>query len=202
MKIPIEYLHRHQNCLVNQREVGADTRSFAVALKYALRQDPDVVLVGEMRDLETVSEALNISETGHLTFATLHTNSCAETINRVIDVFPVNQQEQIRVTLSFVLQGVVSQQLVPRIGGGRCLATEIMVCTPAIRALIRDDKIHQVYSMLQSGQKYGMKTMNMSLSELYLTRKITIGEAMSRSSNVQELNEMLSRVQSVADVHR
>jgi len=199
---PIEYLHRHQNCLVNQREVGADTRSFAIALKYALRQDPDVVLVGEMRDLETVSEALNISETGHLTFATLHTNSCAETINRVIDVFPVNQQEQIRVTLSFVLQGVVSQQLIPRIGGGRCLATEIMVCTPAIRALIRDDKIHQVYSMLQSGQKYGMKTMNMSLAELYLSRKITIGEAMSRSSNVQELNEMLSRVQSVAEVHR
>jgi twitching motility protein PilT len=139
---------------------------------------------------------LNISETGHLTFATLHTNSCAETINRVIDVFPVNQQEQIRVTLSFVLQGVVSQQLVPKIGGGRALCTEIMVCTPAIRALIRDDKIHQVYSMLQSGQKYGMKTMNMSLADLYLKHKITIGEAMARSSNVQELNEMLSRVQS------
>lgn len=197
---PIEYLHRHQNCLVNQREVGADTKSFAAALKYALRQDPDVVLVGEMRDLETVSEALNISETGHLTFATLHTNSCAETINRIVDVFPVNQQEQIRVTLSFVLQGVVSQQLVPKIGGGRALATEILVCTPAIRALIRDDKIHQVYSMMQSGQKYGMKTMNMSLAELYLSRKITIGEAMTRSSNVQELNEMLSRVQSVSEV--
>lgn len=193
---PIEYLHRHQRSLVNQREVGADTRAFAVALKYALRQDPDVVLVGEMRDLETVSEALNISETGHLTFATLHTNSCAETINRIIDVFPVNQQEQIRVTLSFVLQGVICQQLVPRIGGGRVLAAEIMVCTPAIRALIRDDKIHQIYSMLQSGQKYGMKTMNMSLADLYFARKITIGEAMARSSNVQELNEMLSRAQS------
>ncbi len=199
---PIEYLHRHQGCLVNQREVGADTRSFAAALKYALRQDPDVVLVGEMRDLETVSEALNISETGHLTFATLHTNSCAETINRIIDVFPVNQQEQIRVTLSFVLQGVVSQQLIPRIGGGRVLATEIMACTPAIRALIRDDKIHQIYSMLQAGSKYGMKTMNMSLADLYLQRKITIGEAMGRSSNVQELNEILSRVQNVAEVHR
>jgi len=196
---PIEYLHRHQNCLVNQREVGSDTKSFAIALKYALRQDPDVVLVGEMRDLETISEALNISETGHLTFATLHTNSCAETINRFVDVFPTNQQEQIRVTLSFVLQGVVSQQLVPRIGGGRVLATEVMMCTPAVRALIRDDKIHQIYSMIQSGQKYGMRTMNMSLAELHLSRKITIGEAMARSSNVQELNEMLSRVQTAAE---
>ncbi len=196
---PIEYLHRHQSSLVNQREVGSDTKSFAVALKYALRQDPDVVLVGEMRDLETVSEALNISETGHLTFATLHTNSCAETINRIVDVFPTNQQEQIRVTVSFVLQGVVSQQLVPRIGGGRVLATEVMICTPAVRALIRDDKIHQIYSMIQSGQKYGMRTMNMSLAELYLARKITIGEAMARSSNVQELNEMLSRAQTAAE---
>jgi twitching motility protein PilT len=196
---PIEYLHRHQSCLVNQREVGSDTKSFAIALKYALRQDPDVVLVGEMRDLETVSEALNISETGHLTFATLHTNSCAETINRIVDVFPTNQQEQIRVTVSFVLQGVVSQQLVPKIGGGRVLATEVMICTPAVRALIRDDKIHQIYSMIQAGQKFGMRTMNMSLAELYLSRKITIGEAMARSSNVQELNEMLSRVQTAAD---
>jgi twitching motility protein PilT len=196
---PIEYLHRHQNCLVNQREVGSDTKSFAIALKYALRQDPDVVLVGEMRDLETVSEALNISETGHLTFATLHTNSCAETINRIIDVFPTNQQEQIRVTVSFVLQAVVSQQLVPRIGGGRVLATEVMICTPAVRALIRDDKIHQIYSMIQAGQKFGMRTMNMSLAELHLSRKITIGEAMARSSNVQELNEMLSRVQTATE---
>jgi len=196
---PIEYLHRHQNCLVNQREVGSDTKSFAIALKYALRQDPDVVLVGEMRDLETISEALNISETGHLTFATLHTNSCAETINRIVDVFPTNQQEQIRVTVSFVLQGVVSQQLVPRIGGGRVLATEVMMCTPAVRALIRDDKIHQIYSMIQAGQKFGMRTMNMSLAELYLSRTITIGEAMARSSNVQELNEMLSRVQTAAE---
>ena len=196
---PIEYLHRHQSCLVNQREVGSDTKSFAIALKYALRQDPDVVLVGEMRDLETISEALNISETGHLTFATLHTNSCAETINRIVDVFPTNQQEQIRVTVSFVLQGVVSQQLVPRIGGGRVLATEVMMCTPAVRALIRDDKIHQIYSMIQAGQKFGMRTMNMSLAELHLSRKITIGEAMARSSNVQELNEMLSRVQTATE---
>jgi twitching motility protein PilT len=142
---------------------------------------------------------LNISETGHLTFATLHTNSCAETINRIVDVFPTNQQEQIRVTVSFVLQGVVSQQLVPKIGGGRVLATEVMICTPAVRALIRDDKIHQIYSMIQAGQKFGMRTMNMSLAELYLSRKITIGEAMARSSNVQELNEMLSRVQTAAD---
>jgi twitching motility protein PilT len=178
---PIEYLHRHQSCLVNQREVGSDTKSFAIALKYALRQDPDVVLVGEMRDLETISEALNISETGHLTFATLHTNSCAETINRIVDVFPTNQQEQIRVTVSFVLQGVVSQQLVPRIGGGRVLATEVMMC------------------MIQAGQKFGMRTMNMSLAELHLSRKITIGEAMARSSNVQELNEMLSRVQTATE---
>jgi twitching motility protein PilT len=157
------------------------------------------VLFRSMRDLETVSEALNISETGHLTFATLHTNSCAETINRIVDVFPTNQQEQIRVTVSFVLQGVVSQQLVPRIGGGRVLATEVMICTPAVRALIRDDKIHQIYSMIQAGQKFGMRTMNMSLAELHLSRKITIGEAMARSSNVQELNEMLSRVQTATE---
>ncbi len=195
---PIEYLHRHQNCLVNQREVGADTKSFAAALKYALRQDPDVVLIGEMRDLETVTQALNISETGHLAFATLHTNSCAETMNRIIDVFPTNQQEQVRVTLSFVLQGVVSQVLIPKIGGGRVLACEMMACTPAIRALIRDDKIHQIYSMIQSGQKYGMRTMNMSLANLYLSRKITIGEAMARSSNVGELNEIIARAQGVA----
>ncbi|MFH2057114.1 MAG: type IV pilus twitching motility protein PilT [bacterium] len=195
---PIEYLHRHQNCLINQREVGADTKSFASALKYALRQDPDVVLIGEMRDLETVTSALNISETGHLAFATLHTNSCAETINRIVDVFPTNQQEQVRVTLSFVLQGVVSQVLIPKIGGGRVLACEVMTCTPAVRALIRDDKIHQLYSMIQSGQKYGMRTMNMSLASLYLSRKITIGEAMARSSNVQEFNEIVSRAQGVA----
>ncbi len=190
---PIEYLHRHMNCIVNQREVYSDTGSFATALKYALREDPDVVLIGEMRDLETIEAAIRISETGHLAFATLHTNSAAETINRIIDVFPTNQQDQIRVTLSFVVQAVVVQQLIPRIGGGRVLATEILVATPAVRAVIRDDKTHQIYSMIQSGQKFGMNTMNDCLAELYLTRKITIGDALARSSNRAELNEMLSR---------
>lgn len=190
---PIEYLHRHINCIINQREVAADTKSFGEALKYALREDPDVVLIGEMRDLETIESAIKISETGHLAFATLHTNSAAETVNRIIDVFPSNQQDQVRVTLSFVLQAIVVQQLIPRIGGGRCLATEVLVATPAIRAIIRDDKTHQIYSMIQSGQKYGMRTMNDSLAELYLTRKITVGDALSRSSNPTELNEMLSR---------
>lgn len=192
---PIEYLHRHQNSIVNQREVHSDTQSFASALKYALREDPDVVLVGEMRDLETVEAALNISETGHLAFATLHTNSAPESITRIVDIFPSNQQEQIRVTVSFVLQAVVSQQLIPRVGGGRVLGLEILICTPAIRALIRDDKLHQIYSLMQAGQKYGMKTMNMSLAELYLARKITLGEAMGRSQNVQELNELLNMKQ-------
>lgn len=195
---PIEYLHRHNNCLVNQREVFSDTPSFASALKYALREDPDVVLVGEMRDLETIEAALNISETGHLAFATLHTNSAAETINRIIDVFPTNQQEQIRVTLSFTLQAVIAQQLIPRMGGGRTMALEIMACTPAIRAIIRDDKIHQIYSMIQSGQKYGMRTMNMSLAELYRTGKITLNDCLGRSSDSQELNEMLSKQSSPA----
>ncbi len=190
---PIEYLHRHNCALINQREVYSDTASFASALKYALREDPDVVLIGEMRDLETTDAALTISETGHLVFATLHTNSCAESINRIIDIFPSNQQEQVRVVLSFVLQAVVTQQLIPKIGGGRVLGLEIMVCTPAIRALIRDDKIHQIYSMIQAGQKYGMKTMNQSLSELYLNKKITMSDALGRSSNIQELNEMISR---------
>ncbi len=195
---PIEYLHRHQQCIVNQREVYSDTQSFSSALKYALREDPDVVLIGEMRDLETVESALNISETGHLAFATLHTNSTAESINRVIDAFPTNQQEQVRVSMSFSLQAVVAQCLIPKLGGGRALALEIMVITPAIRALIRDDKVHQIYSMIQSGQKYGMKTMNQSLAELYNSGKITIGDAMGYSSNIQELNEMLTRAKSSA----
>ncbi len=190
---PIEYLHRHNSSLINQREVFADTSSFASALKYALREDPDVVMVGEMRDLETMESTLNISETGHLAFATLHTNSCVESINRIIDVFPNNQQEQVRVTVSFVMQAVVSQQLIPKIGGGRVLALEVMICTPAIRAVVRDDKIHQIYSLMQAGQKYGMKTMNQSLAELYLKHKITLGDALGRSSNIQELNELLAR---------
>lgn len=195
---PIEYLHRHNNCIVNQREVHADTESFAAALKYALREDPDVVLIGEMRDLETIEAALRISETGHLAFATLHTNSAPETVNRIIDVFPTNQQEQIRVTLSFCLQAVVAQQLIPKIGGGRTIALEIMVCTPAIRAIIREDKIHQIYSMIQSGQKYGMKTMNMSLAELYRSGKITLNDCLGYSTNVQELNDMISKQPSPA----
>jgi twitching motility protein PilT len=197
---PIEYLHRHQSAIVNQREVYSDTQSFGSALKFALREDPDVVLIGEMRDLETMESALTISETGHLAFATLHTNSTAESINRIIDAFPTNQQEQIRVSLSFSLQAVVSQCLIPKTGGGRALAQEIMVCTPAIRALIRDDKVHQIYSMIQSGQKYGMKTMNQALANLFNTGKITIGDAMGFSSNVAELNEMLSKNKTGAPV--
>lgn len=197
---PIEYLHRHQHSIVNQREVYSDTQSFSSALKYALREDPDVVLIGEMRDLETIESALNIAETGHLAFATLHTNSTSESINRIIDVFPTNQQEQVRISLSFSLQAVISQCLIPKIGGGRAMSLEIMVCTPAIRALIRDDKVHQLYSMIQSGQKYGMMTMNQSLAGLYNTGKITVGDAMSFSSNIQELNEMLSRTKSPAMV--
>jgi twitching motility protein PilT len=195
---PIEYLHRHQMALINQREVYSDTSSFASALKYALREDPDVVLVGEMRDLETIEAALSISETGHLAFATLHTNSCAESINRIVDAFPTNQQEQIRIALSFTLQAVVSQTLIPKTGGGRVMALEIMIATPAIRAIIRDDKVHQIYSMIQSGQKYGMKTMNQSLSELYLAGKISINDAMSFSHNTQELGEMINRQKSPA----
>jgi twitching motility protein PilT len=192
---PIEYLHRHQMALVNQREVFSDTTSFATALKYALREDPDVVLVGEMRDLETIEAAISISETGHLAFATLHTNSAVESINRIVDSFPTNQQEQIRVSLSFALQAIVSQCLIPKVGGGRTVALEVMICTPAIRALIRDDKVHQMYSMIQSGQKYGMKTMNQSLQELYQSGKITLNDAMAYSSNPQELSEMLERNQ-------
>jgi twitching motility protein PilT len=195
---PIEYLHRHNGCLVNQREVFSDTPSFASALKYAMREDPDIVLIGEMRDLETIEAALTISETGHLAFATLHTNSAAETVNRIIDVFPTNQQEQIRVTLSFTLQAVIAQQLIPKIGGGRVLALEIMVCTPAIRAIVRDDKVHQIYSMIQSGQKYGMRTINMSLADHYRAGRITLNDCLGRSPNQQELNEMLSRQPSPA----
>jgi twitching motility protein PilT len=188
---PIEYLHRHKNSIVNQREVHSDTKSFANSLKYALRQDPDVVLIGEMRDLETMEAALTISETGHLAFATLHTNSTAESINRIVDVFPTNQQEQVRIQLSFVLQGVVTQQLIPKVGGGRVLGVEILIATPAVRAVIRDDKIHQIYSLIQAGAKYGMKTMNQSLMELYQKRKITFNEAVGRSANVQEFEEMV-----------
>ena len=165
---PIEFIHRHQSCIVNQREIGTDTKTFAAALKYALREDPDVILVGEMRDLETVGAALTIAETGHLVLATLHTNSAAESINRVIDVFPSNQQSQVRAQLAFVLEGVITQTLLPKLKGrGRSMAAEIMVATPAIRALIRDDKVHQIYSAMQSGKKFGMQTMNDALYQLY-----------------------------------
>jgi twitching motility protein PilT len=188
---PIEYLHRHKNSLVNQREIYSDTKSFSTSLKYALRQDPDVVLIGEMRDLETMEAALTISETGHLAFATLHTNSTAEAINRIVDVFPTNQQEQVRIQLSFVLQGIVTQQLVPQIGGGRVLGMEILIATPAVRACIRDEKIHQIYSLIQAGAKFGMKTMNLSLYELYAKKKITYNDAFARSSNSAEFEEMV-----------
>lgn len=190
---PIEYLHPHKGCLVNQREVGADTKGFKNALKYVLRQDPDVVLVGELRDLETIEAALTLSETGHLCLATLHTNSCAQTINRVVDVFPPYQQTQIRAQLSFVLEGVMSQSLIPKIGGGRVMSLEIMVPNPAIRNLIREDKVHQIYSQMQVGQeKFGMQTMNQSLYSLYSRRLITLDDAMGRSSDPDELRQMVN----------
>ncbi|MFW6206684.1 MAG: type IV pilus twitching motility protein PilT [Gemmatimonadota bacterium] len=189
---PIEFVHRHKNCIVNQREVGTDTESFPAALKYVLRQDPDVILIGEMRDLETIQAALTIAETGHLAFATLHTNSCAETINRIIDVFPAHQQQQVRAQLAFVLEGVLTQTLIPKASGsGRALACEVMVATPAIRALIRDDKVHQIYSALQSGKKHGMQTMNDSLHQLYIQREIDLEEALRVSSDPNELQRMM-----------
>ncbi|MEW6320909.1 MAG: type IV pilus twitching motility protein PilT [Acidobacteriota bacterium] len=192
---PIEYLHQHKGCLVNQREVHSDTQGFGAALRAALREDPDVVLIGEMRDLETVESALRIAETGHLTFATLHTNSAASTINRIIDVFPSHQQSQIRTQLSLVLEGVICQALLPKANGsGRAVALEILVPTPGIRNLIREDKIHQVYSAMQTGQeKLGMQTMNQSLASLYLKRVITMETALNQSSHREELQEMINR---------
>lgn len=192
---PIEYLHPHKNCIVNQREIGADTSGFKVALRYVLRQDPDVVLIGEMRDLETIEAALSISETGHLAFATLHTNGCVQTINRVIDVFPPHQQAQVRAQLSFVLEGVVSQQLIPHASGeGRALAVEIMIPTPAIRNLIREDKVHQIYSSMQVGQaRNSMQTMNQSLFSLLRRGEITLDNAMARSSDPDELQTMIEQ---------
>jgi twitching motility protein PilT len=201
---PIEYLHPHKGCLVNQREIGADTKSFKNALKYVLRQDPDVVLIGEMRDLETIEAALTLGETGHLCFATLHTNSCVQTINRIIDVFPPYQQTQVRAQLSFVLEGVLSQTLIPRASGkGRALALEIMVPNPAIRNLIREDKLHQIYSQMQVGQeKFGMQTMNQSLFSLYQRRIITLDEAMGRSSDPDELKQMIASASASASAKR
>ncbi len=192
---PIEFVHQNKSCLVNQREVHADTKSFSDALRAALREDPDVVLIGEMRDLETIESALRIAETGHLTFGTLHTNSASSTINRVIDVFPAHQQPQIRAQLSLVLEGILCQSLLAKVGGqGRCMAMEIMVPNAAIRNLVREDKIHQIYSAMQSGQdKFGMQTFNQSLATLYFQKQITLELAMQRSSMPDELQEMINR---------
>jgi twitching motility protein PilT len=191
---PIEFVHPHKSCLVNQREIGADTVSFTAALRAALREDPDVVLIGEMRDLETIESALRIAETGHLTFGTLHTNSASSTINRVIDVFPSHQQSQIRAQLSLVLEGVLCQALLPKIGGGRVCVMEIMVPNSAIRNLIREDKIHQIYGSMQVGQeKSGMMTFNQSLANAYFAKKLALEVALARSSNADELQEIINR---------
>ncbi len=188
---PIEFIHRHQGCIVNQREVGTDTKSFSSALKYALREDPDVILIGEMRDLETIQAALTIAETGHLAFATLHTNSAAEAINRIIDVFPSHQQSQVRAQLAFVLEGVVCQTLVQRVGGqSRLMATEVLVVNQAVRALIRDDKVHQIYSTMQAGKKFGMQTLNDSLYALYMAREVDADECLRVSGDPAEFMRM------------
>ncbi len=189
---PIEYVHHHDKGIVNQREIGSDTGGFGSALRYILRQDPDVVLIGEMRDQETMSVALNVAETGHLTLATLHTNSTYESINRIIDSFPAESQSQVRSQLSFVLLGVLTQQLIPRQRGtGRALASECLVCTPAVKSCIRDDKLHQIYGMMQAGHKHGMQTMNQSLYKLYYNREITKDSALERSVNPIELEQMV-----------
>jgi twitching motility protein PilT len=191
---PIEFIHRHQGCIVNQREVGTDTKSFQSALKYALREDPDVILVGEMRDLDTIQAALTIAETGHLAFATLHTNSAAEAINRIIDVFPSHQQSQVRAQLAFVLEGIVTQTLLAKARGkGRMMAAEILVVTPAIRALIRDDKVHQIYSLMQSGKKFGMQTLNDALYALYVAREVSEDECLRVTSDPNEFLRMIGR---------
>ena len=189
---PIEFIHRHQACIVNQREIGTDTNSFAAALKYALRQDPDVVLIGEMRDLETIAAALTIAETGHLAFATLHTNSAMESINRIIDVFPSHQQSQVRAQLAFVLEGVVTQTLLQRAKGkGRVMAAEIMICTPAIRALIREEKVHQIESSMQAGKKYGMQTLNDALYQHYMSREVAKDECLRVTSKPNDFLRMI-----------
>jgi len=196
---PIDYIHTHKNCLVNQREVLSDTKSFAPALRAALREDPDVVLIGELRDLETIESALRIAETGHLTFATAHTNSAYQTISRIIDVFPHSQQAQVRTQLSLVLEGIMCQTLLPKLNGsGRVVATEVMIPTPAIRNLIREDKIHQLYSVMQAGQeKIGMQTMNQSLATLVKLRRISMDAAVAVSSMPDELRDLVQRGASV-----
>ncbi|HZE08415.1 MAG TPA: type IV pilus twitching motility protein PilT [Gemmatimonadaceae bacterium] len=197
---PIEFIHKHQGCIINQREIGSDTKSFANALKYALREDPDVILIGEMRDLETIQAALTIAETGHLAFATLHTNSAAEAINRIIDVFPSHQQSQVRAQLAFVLEGIVTQTLLPKAQGkGRVMAAEILVVTPAIRALIRDDKVHQIYSSMQAGKKYGMQTLNDALYQLYMAREVTADECLRVSGDPTEFQRMIGQLDPAED---
>jgi twitching motility protein PilT len=190
---PIEFIHQHRGCVVNQREVYADTHSFGEALKHVLRQDPDVVLIGEMRDLETAASALTVAETGHLVLSTLHTNSAVQTINRIIDIFPEQQQPQVRAQLSLILQAVISQQLIPRQDGrGRVLSVEVMIPNPAIRNLIREAKIHQIYSQLQVGQsKFGMQTMSQSLADLYTRRLISFEETMGHATEPDELRGMI-----------
>jgi twitching motility protein PilT len=192
---PIEFLHRHKKCIVNQRELGADAQTFGLGLKAALRQDPDVILVGEMRDLETISTALTAAETGHLVFATLHTQDTAQTVDRIVDVFPPEQQQQVRVQLSVALQGIVTQQLLPTADGqGRCCATEVLVPTPAVRNLIREGKTHQIYSALQTGGQFGMQTMDASLAQLVRQHKITRELAEARSSAPEELRRLMGTV--------
>ncbi len=191
---PIEFLHRNKGCLFNQREVGSDTKSFKTALRSVLRQDPDVILVGEMRDVETIETALTLAETGHLTFATLHTSDAIQTINRIVDVFPSYQQQQIRTQMSFVLQGIFCQQLLPKANDrGRVLAAEVLIANPAVRALIRDDKAHQIYSIIQTGGKLGMRTMNQSLYELYRMNIVSFDDAMSRSTDPDDLKRLFQR---------
>jgi twitching motility protein PilT len=197
---PIEYLHRNKNCLFNQREVGSDTHSFANALRSVLREDPDVILIGEMRDLETIELALILAETGHLTFATLHTSDTVQTINRIVDVFPSHQQQQVRTQLSFVLQGVICQSLIPRSNGrGRVLCAEVMVANQAIRACIRENKAHQIYSLIQTGGKYGMRTGNQSLYELYEKGLISYDEAMARTTDPEDLKRTFQRAVGTGD---
>ncbi|MGL5828955.1 MAG: type IV pilus twitching motility protein PilT [Angustibacter sp.] len=192
---PIEFLHRHKNCLVNQREVGEDTKSFSNALKHALRQDPDIILVGEMRDLETISVALTAAETGHLVFATLHTQDAAQTIDRVIDVFPAEQQQQVRVQLAGAIQGVVCQTLCKtRDGRGRVVATEVLVATPAVRNLIREGKTHQIYSAMQAGAKHGMHTMDQHLADLVRTNQITYEHGLEKCHHIEDFNRLLGRI--------
>jgi twitching motility protein PilT len=196
---PIEYIHHHKKCIVNQREVGADTGSFANALKYVLRQDPDIILVGEMRDLETIEAAVTIAETGHLVLATLHTNSTYEAVNRIVDVFPSDRHRQILTQLAFTLEGVVTQQLVPRThGSGRVMVAEVLVCTAAIKAVIREGKTHQVYSLMQAGQKFGMQTMNQALLQAVLDKSLSAEDALDRSTDRTELENMLGKVVRVA----